>query len=88
MLVYVAAGPLVKAALLFLSKTRVERLCAACAMFGCKLVPLVGVAAPPVAITECGIIGVELPLLFCVAMTDASLRDASAMICLTFLLRR
>lgn len=32
--------------------------------------------------------GVDVPLLVCVARSDASLREASDTICLTFLLRR
>lgn len=43
---------------------------------------------PPVGTEEPGCRGVEVPLLFWVASTDASLREASAMICLMFLLRR
>jgi len=77
MLVYVGAGP--AAALPFFSNTRVLRLWAAWAMFGAR-----PEAALPSAVTA----GVELPLLFCVAMTEASLRDASPRICLRFLLRR
>lgn len=84
--VYVAAGPLAKAepiaALLFFSSTSVLKLCAAWAMLGALCEALMGVTAPPVRT------GVETPLLFWVAITEASLRVASAMICLTFLLRR
>lgn len=46
-----------------------------------------GVAAP-VSIAEVGRFGVDEPLLSCVAINDASLRAASATICLIFLLRR
>src|ERR1700712_5407137 len=47
-----------------------------------------GVCAPAEAASDCASAGVDAPLLFCVDIMDASLRDASEMICLTFLLRR
>jgi hypothetical protein len=43
---------------------------------------------PPGAAVEPGGRGVDVPLLLCVARTEASLREASAMICLMFLFRR
>lgn len=46
-----------------------------------------GVAAP-VPMAEPSGIGVEVPLLFCVAKTEASFLDASPRICLIFLFRR
>ncbi len=46
-----------------------------------------GVAAPSVFAPVAGR-GVDAPELFCVASTDASLRCASEMSCLVFLLRR
>ena len=59
-------------------------------MLECMNVPFegTGVAAAPVSMAGLCRIGVEEPLLSCVAMTDASLRAASATICLMFLLRR
>ena len=58
-------------------------------MFGCVsvLFASTGVAAPVSTVELCGF-GVEEPLLSCVAIIDASLRAASATICLIFLLRR
>lgn len=48
-----------------------------------------GVWAPLVPFSDGGAIGVEEPELFCVARREAaSRREASEMICLTFLLRR
>lgn len=89
MLVYVTAGPPdAPDERRFFSRTNVERFCAACAMLRLPSAPLTGVAKPPVAIEEYAGRGVDVPLLFWVAMTDASLREASAMICLTFLFRR
>lgn len=92
MLVYVGAGPVpfpaaAAAALPFFSSTKVLKLCAACAMLGWRPPTLIGVALPVTA-SEAWIAGVDWPLLFCVAITDASLRDASPTICLRFLLRR
>lgn len=84
MFVYVGAGPAALAAARpFFSKTSVLKLWAACAIFGGRLTLPAGVL-----ISEYGTAGVEMPLLFCVAMTEASLRVASPMICLRFLLRR
>lgn len=89
MFVYVATGPEDMEACKFLSNTNVDKFCAAWAMFGCERVPFVGSGvAAPVPIAEPSGIGVELPLLFCVARTEASFLDASPMICLMFLLRR
>lgn len=70
------------------SRTRVERLCAAWAIFGCFALPfsIVGVMAPPVFASAL-VNGVVAPELFCDARTEASLRWLSEMICLTVLLR-
>lgn len=90
MLVYVTAGPNGTAfRCRFFSRTNVERLCAACAMFGCLILPFdtTGVMAPPV-LAPAGGNGVVAPELFCDASTEASLRWLSEIICLTFLLRR
>ena len=88
MFVYVATGPADIAACMFLSKTNVERFCAACAMFGC-VEPELGSGVPAsVIMADVMGWGVELPLLFCVARTEASFREASEIICLIFLLRR
>lgn len=65
----------------FFSNTSLERFCAAWVMFDCPEVPFAGAPDPDGR-------GVDIPLLFCVGATnEASLRDASAKICLTFLLR-
>ena len=58
-------------------------------MLECVNVPYKGTGvAAPVSMAELCRFGVEEPLLSCVAMTDTSLRAASATICLIFLLRR
>lgn len=58
-------------------------------MLECVNVPLEGTGvAAPVSIAEFCRFGVEKPLLSCVGMAEASLRAASATICLIFLLRR
>ena len=71
------------------SKTTVDRFWAACEMFGCEEAPLVGNGvAAPVFMAELRGFGVDDPLLSCVAITEASLREASETICLMFLFRR
>ena len=90
MFIYVAAGPDEIDPSRFLSRTMVDRCWAACEMLACRNTPLVagiGVAAPVIILEPCGL-GVVEPLFSCVAMADASLRAASEMICLMFLLRR
>lgn len=84
MFVYVGAGPVAfpAAARPFLSSTSRSRLCAACAMFGGRPMPA-GVEPPSEATA-----GVDAPLLACVFIIEASLRDASPRTCLRFLLRR
>ena len=84
-----ATGPDESDACRFRSSTIVDKFCAACEMLECVKVPMdgTGVAAPVSMAELCGF-GVEEPLLSCVAMTEASLRAASATICLMFLLRR
>lgn len=89
MFVYVATGPFDIEARRFLSRTIVDRFSAACEMLDCVNAPFIGMGvAAPVLGAGLGGLGVEKPLLSCVAMTDASLRAASATICLMFLLRR
>ena len=85
---YVAIGPVDKDAWRFLSSTIVDRFWAACDMLAWVDEPLfcMGVTAP-VSIAELCIFGVEEPLLSWVAITDASLRAASATICFMVLLR-
>ena len=86
---YVAIGPVDKEAWRFLSRTIVDRFWAACDMLACVDEPLgcMGVTAP-VSIAELCMFGVEEPLLSWVAITDASLRAASATTCFIVLLRR
>lgn len=56
-------------------------------MFGWRPWLPAGVTLPVIA-SDAGTTGVEMPLLFCVASTEASLREASPIICFKFLLRR
>lgn len=73
----------------FFSRTIVDKFRAACVMFEWVTAPFVGTGVvKPVSKAELCSCGVEAPLLFWVARTEASLRDASAMICLMFLFRR
>jgi hypothetical protein len=89
MFVYVGTGPDDIEACKFLSRTRVDRFCAACAIFGCDNAMFEGIGVTaPVPKADPGGRGVEVPLLFCVAKTEASFRDASPTICLIFLFRR
>lgn len=100
MFVYVTAGPIAggpavkkaPAALSLIrlrSRTKVLRLCVACAMFkGLEAADeWTGVAAPSVVAPVAGK-GVDAPELFCVASTEASFRCDSEMICFVFLFRR
>jgi len=86
MFVHVTDGPEPELAILaFLSKTSVDRFCAACAIFSPPCAPSAGVSVPVV-----GRRGVVAPEFACVARTDAvaSFLEFSERSCLTFLLRR
>jgi hypothetical protein len=74
MFVYVTAGPVdIVARCRFFSRTRVDKLCAACAILAGRDVALdrAGVMAPSV-VAPVGGKGVVAPELFCVARTEAS----------------
>ncbi len=67
----------------------VDKFCAAWDMLDWLNAPFVGMGeAAPVAMAELWGFGVEAPLFSWVGMDEASLRAASATICLMFLLRR